>query len=269
MTTCSPQQSSANAEHFFGWHPSLPDLRNQASDVAGLSILDEVDPRGEMPDCYDQGQLGSCTGNALAGAKEYNDILDGCHTGTPSRLFIYYGEREIEGTIETDAGAFGHDGFKVMRKVGVPAEDLWPYDISRFTEKPPEAAFEAAGLERIGRYTHPGLGDVPTSVRERTLRAVLSNRQTVAFGFTVYESFESLEVERTGRVPYPKAGEKVLGGHEVLMVGFLQDEPQYALCRNSWGTDWGIGGYFLMPWQMILDRRITDDFRTLWRPAGA
>ncbi len=269
MTIFPPQQSPVNPEHFFGWHPSLPDIRNVASDVIGLTIVDEVDPRGEMPDPYDQGQLGSCTGNALAGAKEYNDLLDGCHTGTPSRLFIYYGEREIEGTTETDSGAFGHDGFKVMRKIGVPSEALCPYDISRFTERPSQAAFEAAAGERIGKYTHPGLGDGSNHVREQTLKAVLSNRQTVAFGFSVYASFESLEVERTGRVPIPSRGEKLLGGHEVLLVGYLEDEPQYGLCRNSWGTEWGLGGYFLMPWSMILNRRITDDFRTITRPAGA
>jgi C1A family cysteine protease len=269
MTTLSPSQSPVNVEHFYGWHPSLPDLRNEVSNVDGLKILDEVDPRGGMPDPYDQGQLGSCTGNALAAAKEYNDILDGCHSGTPSRLFIYYGEREREGTIDTDSGAYGHDGFKVMRKTGVPQEDLWPYDISRFSDRPSEAAYEAAAVERIGRYTHPGLGTAPVFAREHILKAVLSNRQTVAFGFSVYESFESEEVERTGRVPYPGAGEKLLGGHEVLLVGYLRDELEFALCRNSWGTDWGIGGYFLMPWQMILDRRITDDFRTIWRPAGS
>jgi C1A family cysteine protease len=256
-------------EHYYGWHPSLPDLRNEASNTAGLQILAEVDPRSAMPDPYDQGQLGSCTGNALAAAKEYNDILDGCHTGTPSRLFIYYGEREREGTIDTDSGAYGHDGFKVMRKTGAPPEDLWPYEISKFRNRPSEAAYEAAGVERIGRYTHPGLGDMSDFDREQVLRAVLSNRQTVAFGFSVYESFESLEVEKIGKVPYPSAGEKLLGGHEVLLVGYLPDEPQFALCRNSWGTDWGIGGYFLMTWKMILDRRITDDFRTIWRPAGS
>lgn len=262
---------TAIAEHFFGWKPSLADLRNIPADVTGLPILAERDPRDEMPECYDQAQLGSCTGNAVAGAIEYNDILDDNHIGTPSRLFIYYGEREIEGSVEWDAGAYGHDGFKVARKIGVPPEDLWSYADykTKFTQRPSEEAYTAAAEHKIGKYAHPGLGNVSNFVRRESIVRVLSNKQTVAFGFVVYESFESLELERSGIVPFPQAGEKVLGGHEVLIVGFLQDQPDYALVRNSWGTDWGMGGYCLFPWEFILNRQLCDDFRTIWRPAGA
>src|SRR5262249_10278362 len=101
-----------------------------------------------------------------------------------------------------------------------------------------------------------------------SMRAVLSNNQTIAFGFTVYSSFESNEVAQTGKVPMPTRNEKVLGGHEVLMVGYLQAEPNYALVRNSWGTGWGIDGYFLMPWTYILDPNLSSDFRTIRRAAG-
>lgn len=223
-----------------------------------------------MPDPYDQGNLGSCTGNAVAGAIEYNDILNGDHIGTPSRLFIYYGERELEGSIDWDAGAYGHDGFRVARKIGTPTEFEWAYDISRFRERPVDSAYEVASTHKIGLYKHPGLGQHSDQIRMLSLKAVLSNRQTIAFGFTVYESFESLEVERTGVVPMPGPGESVLGGHEVLLVGYIQREgKEYALVRNSWGTEWGMRGYCLMPWEFILNRSICDDFRTIYRPAGA
>lgn len=272
MTTdIAPHQSPVKPEHFYGWHPSLGDINNEPADTLGLTVLEERDPRDEMPDPYNQLQLGSCTGNAVAGAIEYDAILNGEHFGTPSRLFIYYGEREREGTVGWDAGAYGHDGFKVARKTGVPPEELWSYDgyKTKFKERPSDEAFAAAAEHKIGKYTHPGLGEVEDSARRHSLMAVLSNKQTVAFGFVVYESFESLELERTGIVPIPQSGEKVLGGHEVLIVGFLKDKPEYALVRNSWGTDWGMGGYCLFPWQFILNRQLCDDFRTIVRPAGA
>ena len=101
-----------------------------------------------------------------------------------------------------------------------------------------------------------------------SMKAVLSNRQTMAFGFSVYETFESPDVAKTGIVPLPTRGEKVLGGHEVLLVGYLKDEPNYGLVRNSWGTGWGIKGYFLMPWAYLLDAHLASDFRTIRRPAG-
>ena len=100
------------------------------------------------------------------------------------------------------------------------------------------------------------------------MKAALSNRQTIAFGFTVYESFESPEVGKSGIVPLPNRNEKVLGGHEVLLVGYLKDETNYGLVRNSWGPGWGMGGYFLMPWAYLLDANLASDFRTIRRPAG-
>jgi C1A family cysteine protease len=97
---------------------------------------------------------------------------------------------------------------------------------------------------------------------------VLSNKQTIALGFSVYESFESAEVAKTGIVPLPTRGEKVLGGHEVLLVGYLKDEPNYGLVRNSWGAGWAMQGYLLMPWAYLLDAHLASDFRTIRRAAG-
>ena len=103
---------------------------------------------------------------------------------------------------------------------------------------------------------------------------VLSNQQTISFGFTVHESFESSSVARSGIVLMPEPDEKVLGGHEVLAVGYLRGEPEYVLVRNSWGSrqtggrGWGLhgSGYFLMPWRMILDPKICADWTTIRRP---
>lgn len=254
-------------KYYKGWKPSLPDFRNIEAEPEKLKILKEVDPRGEMPDCYDQGQLGSCTANAVAGAIEYDSILNGDHI-TPSRLFIYYMERELEGTTNYDSGAYGHDGFKISRKDGVISEDLIPYDIGKFTVAPTQEELEEAKKYRIGKYVHPGLSMAPSDweARRDAIKAILSNKQTIAFGFTVYESFESSEVEKTGVVPMPESGEKELGGHEPLVVGYLAEEPDYGLVRNSWGTKWGLKGYCLMPWQMICSPQYSSDWRSIYRP---
>jgi C1A family cysteine protease len=246
----------------YGWKPSLPDLRDHIADASELAVLDEVDPRADLPDVFDQGQLGSCTANAVAAAVQYDAKLNGADPGFLSRLWIYYYERKLEGSpADQDTGAFGRDGFKVCNTLGVPLEQDWPYDITKFSQEPPAGlAAEAAG-HRISNYRA-----VPRNLD--SMKAVLSNKQTIALGFTVYESFESPQVAQTGIVPMPTRSEKTLGGHEVLLVGYLKDEANYALVRNSWGTGWGRNGYFLMPWAYILDANLASDFRTIRRPAG-
>ena len=249
--------------HHGGWSPSLPDPRDLVADVSEIKVLAEVDPRDDMPDPYDQGRLGSCTANAVAGAIEYDRRLDTDSSDdyTPSRLDIYWGERKLEHSpLDQDTGAWGRDGFKYARRTGVIPESDWPYDISKFADKP---AVDRHERHKIGHYKV-----VPRSVD--SFKAVLSNRQTIAIGFTVFESFESHEVARTGVMPMPDVRrEQVLGGHEVLVIGYLNLEPHYALVRNSWGIDWGIDGYFLMPWSVILDRSMSSDFRTIYRRMGS
>jgi C1A family cysteine protease len=246
----------------YGWKPSVPDLRDHIADTSELAILEEVDPRADLPAVFDQGQLGSCTANAVAGAVEYDAKLNGSDPGFLSRLWIYYYERRLEGSpADQDTGAQGRDGFKVCQKLGVPLEQDWPYDIAKFSDEPPASLDGEARQHRISNYRV-----VPRNLD--SMKAALSNRQTIAFGFTVYESFESPDVGKSGIVPLPSRNEKVLGGHEVLLVGYLKDETNYGLVRNSWGPVWGMGGYFLMPWAYLLDANLASDFRTIRRPAG-
>jgi C1A family cysteine protease len=248
--------------HHYGWKPSLPDLRDHVADASELPILDEVDPRADLPEVFDQGHLGSCTANAVAAAVEYNAKLDGSDPGLLSRLWIYYYERKLEGApTDQDTGAFGRDGFKVCQKLGVPLECDWPYDITKFSDPPPSSLDAEAEQHHISNYR-----SVPRNLD--SMKALLSNRQTIAFGFSVYESFESQQVAQSGIVPLPSRNERVLGGHEVLLVGYLKDETNYGLVRNSWGAGWGLQGYFMMPWAYILDEHLASDLRTIRRPAG-
>jgi len=245
----------------YGWKPSLPDHRDLLADTTGLTPLPEVDPRDKMPEIFDQGQLGSCTSNAVGAALEYDAMLDGAPAVTPSRLFIYYCERQLEGSLgQGDTGAMGRDGFKAVRRYGTPPETDWPYDIAKYADDPPQQAWSDAAAHKMTKHYK----SVPRSLNQ--FKLVLSNQQTIAFGFSVYESFESPEVASTGIVPMPSAHEQQMGGHEVLAVGYLADQPNYVLVRNSWGSSWGMGGYFLMPWQYLLSTDLASDFRTIVRP---
>ena len=93
-------------------------------------------------------------------------------------------------------------------------------------------------------------------------KGCLADGYPFVFGFTVYESFESAEVGRTGVLKMPKPGEGVVGGHAVLGVGY-DDTAQRFIVRNSWGRGWGQKGYFTMPYSYLLTNNLSDDFWTI------
>lgn len=239
----------------YGWKPDHPDHRDLQFKLAPRvlkALPPMVDLRPQMPPIFDQGNLGSCTANSSCALVWYTAIKEGHPSVEPSRLFQYYNTRVLEGTVRYDSGASIRDSIKSMVKYGFAPETAWPYNISKFKTKPPVAAFNAAKLELVKKYS-----SVPQTLDQ--IKGALAQGLPVDFGFTVYQSFESHEVATTGMVPMPQHGEKVLGGHAVLIVGY-DDEKQVFIVRNSWGPEWGVGGYFYMPYAYVVNVRLASDF---------
>lgn len=236
------------------WVPDLPDYRDHLYQQTGAALPKSVDLSPDMSAVEDQGELGSCTGNALVGAIEYLENKNKSKFVDLSRLFVYYGERVIENTIRKDAGAYIRNGVKVLSKQGVSTEKLWPYNILRFKRKPPVSAFSDASKRRVSEYLRV---DGLLGVKEN-----LAAGYPVVFGFTVYSSFMSDEVAKTGVMPMPFPKDTLDGGHAVLAVGY-DDARNAALVRNSWGEGWGLKGYFWMPYDYIGNANLCDDFWTI------
>jgi C1A family cysteine protease len=259
----------------YGWRRSLPRIGIPLANTGELKVLDEVDPRDILAALVEnQWALGSCTANGTATNFRYDAILDGTDPGQLCRFQIYWGERKIEGTLgQGDTGAEGHDAFTVAEH-GLAPETAWPYEWAGMEqdEPPADSVFDPKKLpaDVVEQSSHYKLTKPVAAVAqtEDQIKAVLSNRQMVSYGFTVYESFESPSVAQTGIIPMPKRGEQILGGHETDIVGYLKDEPNYALCMNSWGDGWGLKGFFLMPWTYITNVDLASDLRTIVRPAG-
>ena len=227
-------------KHSYGWKPQLKDSRDKKySDSKYFKVLhlpSSVDLRNVDSPILDQGQLGSCTGNGIAGC--INFLIK----QLVSRLFIYYNERWIEHTIDQDAGANIRDGIKSVVKWGVPLEALWPYVISMFTIKPSANAYKAAKLDQVIEYV------ALNSITE--IKNCLAEGFPVVFGTTLYESFESPDVASTGIVPEPQADESVIGGHCMKIVGY-DDVKQRFIVANSWNTSWGDLGYCYIKYSYI------------------
>jgi C1A family cysteine protease len=244
----------------YGWVPDLPDVRDHlySAPIARIGPLPKkVDLRSKCPAVYDQGQLGSCTGNAIAGAVQFDRMKQKLKPSfIPSRLFIYYNERVIENDVPDDHGAQIRDGIKSVATLGVCDEKLWPYVITQFGQKPPAAAFAAALKTKAASYCR-----VARSLTQ--MKGCLASGYPFVLGFTVYDAFESDQVAKTGVLNMPDtAKESVVGGHAVLAVGY-DDTAQRFIVRNSWSAAWGQAGYFTMPYAYLMDENLSDDFWTI------
>ena len=236
----------------YHWVRDKPDSRDHMFTAAPVSLPASVDLRSYASAIEDQGQLGSCTGNSVAGAIELIDRKNSKNLDV-SRLFIYYQARLLEGTVRYDAGAYIRDAMKAANKYGAPLETLWPYAINRFATKPSQMAYNDALRRRVTGYQR--------CVDFAAVKNALAAGRPVVVGFYVYESFESIGAN--GIMLYPDVNtEQFLGGHAVCLVGY-NDSTQRFIARNSWGTSWGDSGYFYMPYQVIQNTSMSSDFWTI------
>ena len=251
-------QINTRSQKWYGWLPDLPDHRDLMYSAIAPKISrlpDQVDLRSTCSPVENQGSLGSCTANALAGALEFLELQKAAIFVDLSRLFIYYNERVIEGTVKEDSGAFLRDGIKSLAKQGVCPEAEWPYQISSFKKKPTAKCYKDAKKHQITSYHRISTID--------EMRTCLADGFPFVFGFTVYEAFESAAVAKTGVLNMPRPDERVVGGHAVMAVGYENRAKRFIL-RNSWDTDWGMKGYFTMPYDYLDPAgNLADDFWTI------
>jgi C1A family cysteine protease len=243
----------------YGWQPDLPDNRDFVyAAPAGIvkKLPSKVDLRKQCAPVYNQEQLGSCTANAIAAAFEFGQFKQNPKNDfIPSRLFIYYNERVIENSVKTDNGAQIRDGIKSVNKQGVCTETIWPYDIKKFAVKPIAKCYQSALNHQATSYHR-------VSRTLNQMKGCLADGYPFVFGFTVYDAFEGEQVAKTGKLNMPKKGEQVVGGHAVMAVGF-DDTTKRFIVRNSWGENWGMKGYFTMPYDYLLNENLSDDFWTI------
>lgn len=246
---------------WYGWRPDLPDHRDlifKAKKTTLTKLPKIIDLRKQCPAVYDQGQLGSCTANAIGSAIEFELCKQSpMYDFMPSRLFIYYNERVIEGTVTIDNGAEIRNGIKTVNKQGVCAEKLYKYSDNKtqFKKKPPLKCYSEALKHQVLSYHR-------VDRNLETMKACLAEGFPFVFGFTVYDAFESATVARTGILNMPTGNENVVGGHAVLCVGF-DDASKRFIVRNSWAADWGQKGYFTIPYNYLLNQNLSDDFWTI------
>jgi len=245
-------------KHRYGWIPDRPDQRDQTF-VAAPGILantnGDLDLRETLGDAYDQGQIRSCTANAIAAALEYELLKQNLPAFTPSRLFIYYNTRLRDDTLPFDAGASIRNAMQSVASEGFCSEILWPYTPGALVTLPSPECYAMGKTRRSIGYQR-----LPRSLAQ--MKGCLAEGYPFLFGFTAYEAFETPVVAKTGVLAMPAHAESALGGHAVLAVGFSEARQAF-LVRNSWGPGWGLEGHFYMPAAYLLDEHLSDDFCTI------
>lgn len=241
-----------------GWKGEIKDQRDfkystPNSIKKDVVLPTKVDLRHHCPHVTDQGQLGSCTGHASAGMTQFLFIKQGDRRYTSAPLFIYYCTRELEGTVESDAGASIRDTMKAINKWGVTDETDWPYVITKFRDKPNNHAYTVAEQHQSITYEK-----VPQDLNE--MMYLLNSGFPFIFGTTVYESFQ--RVGHDGMVTLPANNEQALGGHALCCVGYDLTKHVFII-RNSWGTHWGDKGYCYFPFSYLLSTDLTGDMWTI------
>lgn len=262
-----------------GWLPDYPDCRDYTVEnktmkamltKAGVAkptkakLPPTIDLRAWCSPIENQGGIGSCTAHAGVGLVEYfENRAFGKHIDA-SRLFLYKVTRNMS-RWTGDTGAFLRTTMGALVLFGVPPEEHWQYtDKSPDFDKEPSAfcyAF-AQNYQAINYYRLDPPGTSATALLDR-IKLNLSAGLPSMFGFTVYNSIS--QAATTGKIPYPTGGEKSVGGHAVVAVGYddtmkiknsnpgAEETTGAILIRNSWGTGWGpLGGYLWLPYAYVL-----------------
>jgi C1A family cysteine protease len=246
-----------------GWIPSVPDHRDFKYHVPG-DFLDQDWPDSvdlsnlgiHTPRVENQGPLSSCVAQSVTSALEYVWNKDKMYHLEYSRMFVWYYARMFQGWETVNSGSYIRDAFKAVYSYGCPIEELWPYEAHLLGTEPDRIAQENAKLKmnRLEKYSScRGLSSI--------LDAISSGFPVVG-GFAVPESIDSKETVTKGVVHYPELGEKTIGGHAVLFVGYDQ-ENQWLKFENSWGLGWGDFGFGYLPFE-YLTNGLASDF---WTPS--
>jgi hypothetical protein len=205
-----------------------------------------------LPAVIDQGNLGSCTGCCLASVVKILQNIYNLKQNNKnlSPLFLYYCERELLELVDIDSGSSLSAGITTIQNIGICAENFWPYNISKFTIKPPKVAYNNAKIYKINKVIQ-----VPYDLN--SIKSILLSTPIV-IGVLVYPSFIlNKEVDITGDIPYPDLeNETLLGGHAMFIYGYNNDTQTFQV-RNSWGIDWGNKGNGTIPELYITNSSLT------------
>lgn len=232
------------------------------ADPSKIALGTAADLRAWCSPIENQLNIGSCTAHAGVGLVEYFENRVYGRFLDASRLFLYKVTRDLLHWTG-DTGAFLRSTMEAMVLFGVPPEEYWAYDTAKYDVEPVAFLYAFAQNYQTIQYFRFDPPGTQKDVLLKTIKAFLAAGIPSMFGFTVYNSIS--QAANTGKIPFPAAGERVIGGHAVDAVGYddvmkiknlnpgAVETTGALLIRNSWGTGWGpLAGYLWLPYDYVL-----------------
>jgi C1A family cysteine protease len=218
----------------------------------------KIDLRKQSPYVFNQAGLPSCTQNAVCA--QFDWIQDKNHKKDinakkfiPSRLFLYYNVRKMEGNALKRTGTTIRNTIVSAVKTGICEEKIWPYDIKKFDVEPSKEAYENSQKNLIAQYAR-------VTQNELQIKLCLKQGHPISFGMIIFDPwYYDKNLRTTGIIPLPKSTDKRIGGHAMLIIGY-DDNKKWFIVQNSWGNQWGDKGYCYIPYSYILDKKLAYDF---------
>jgi C1A family cysteine protease len=242
----------------YGWIKSPKDDRDYLLKAPSASLVESLPAKVDLrpvPEVYNQADMNACVAHATVAAMRLTDRKEKTVDTNPSRLYVYYRARQICGDVSKDGGSTLRAGMQAVASYGAPDERDWPYIPQNLFVEPSSQLDEEAKNDVVTAYA-------AVEQNLELMKSCLVSGYPFVLGVTVFESMESEEVARTGILPMPASNEKRLGGHALCCVGY-SDARKSFLIQNSWGTDWGLGGFFWMPYEYVLNDQLVSDFWTI------
>jgi C1A family cysteine protease len=249
--------------------PDEPDISaDTGMSVQAADLPEAADLRPQMSPVANQGSFGSCT--SFASIKGFREWL--CRKeGRPMELsprFFWYAARKFydqknPGDLIRNRNKGLPTGFamQTLKVWGTVAEKAFPYPtLAQFAQirqlpadqktaeldklaavEPPKAMFDEAKRLKVDQAIYT-VGSI------RGMRKAFSEGKPVVIAARLFSSFKSEAVKKTGLVPVPNLKtDTEVGGHAMCAVGF-DNRRKVIIVRNSWGPDWGDGGYCYLPY---------------------
>ncbi|NCR60232.1 MAG: C1 family peptidase [Microcystis aeruginosa LL13-06] len=255
---------------WFGLRPDPVDPRDKPSDIQIYTSLPPfVDLREWCSPIENQGNINSCTAHAGITLLEYFQKRSFGKYLNASRLFLYKVTRNLLDW-KGDKGAYSRTTMKALTMIGVPPEEFWPYDETKFDEEPPAFCYALASRYRATEYSRVDIQDRTRDIVLQQIKANLAANRPLMFGVVYYANCWAQAKSNGGKIPFPSECKNPLGGHNMAAVGYDDkikikntggtgiETTGAILVKNSYGTTWGDEGYGWLPYEYVLKRQSMD-----------
>lgn len=258
-------------------------LRASPSDDRDIVFVPRVEPTARrvmnphFGKVEDQGKVGRCTAETMTSICEAVKNSTG-DSAEYSPDYSYHFARQFDG-LTGDSGATPRGMCRSAKHYGMIPERLWPRsnDAAQWNRAPTEAEIALGKTQLLGQYEviEPDVNSYKNTVY--AVKSAMAEGLLVAMAFYVRKWMfyvdGPLGSEGHKRpFPMPAGWDEVVGGHMVPLVGYdLDIFPNSGgsfIVRNSWGTDFGDGGLWSVPFTMFSGGGFEMEMRAIRGFAG-